>query len=336
MEMTGEEKRKTGKSKPRRRALVTGGAGFIGSHLTEKLLERGEEVWVLDDLSTGRFDNIAHLEDNGRFHYQIDTVLDYGVVCSLVDKVDVVFHLAAAVGVEYVIDHPLEALEINIVGTENVLKAANKDKKKVAVFSTSEIYGKANSVPFKETDDRVLGSTYITRWGYSASKAVDEFLALAYWREKKLPVLIVRCFNTCGPRQTGRYGMVVPRFIRQALLDHPIEIYGDGKQSRCFTHVMDVVDGVIALSDNDKAVGEIFNIGSEEEITIEELAKKIKAMTRSKSAIEYVPYEKAYEEGFEDMRRRVPDLTKIKNLIGYKNSVTLHELLKLTIADFQK
>ena len=319
-----------------RRSLVTGGAGFIGSHLTEKLLGRGEEVWVLDDLSTGRFENIAHLEQDGRFHYVIDTVLDRDVVSDLIDKVDVVFHLAAAVGVEYVIDHPLEALEINIVGAENILKAANKDKKKVIIFSTSEIYGKANSVPFKETDDRVLGSTYITRWGYSASKAVDEFLALAYWREKRLPVVIVRCFNTCGPRQTGRYGMVVPRFIRQALLDHPIEIYGDGKQSRCFTHVLEVVNGVIALSDHENAVGEIFNIGSEEEIAIEELAKKIKKMTGSKSVIEYVPYDKAYEEGFEDMRRRVPDLTKIKSLIGYSHSVTLDELLRLTIADFQK
>jgi len=335
MSETGSIK-KTRKDRPLRRSLVTGGAGFIGSHLTEKLLERGEEVWVLDDLSTGRFENIAHLEQDGRFHYVIDTVLDDEVVCNLVDKVDTVFHLAAAVGVEYVIDHPLEALEINIVGTENILKAANKDKKKVVIFSTSEIYGKANSVPFKETDDRVLGSTYISRWGYSASKAVDEFLALAYWREKKLPVVLLRFFNTCGPRQTGRYGMVVPRFIRQALLDHPIEIYGDGKQSRCFTHVLDVVNGVIALSDHEKAVGEIFNIGSEEEIAIEELAKKIKAMTGSKSAIEYVPYEKAYEDGFEDMRRRVPDLTKIKNLIGYNHSVTLDDILRLTVADFQK
>jgi UDP-glucose 4-epimerase len=318
------------------KALVTGGAGFIGSHLVEALLARGDKVWIVDDLSTGRFENIAHLEGNPAFHYVLDTILDERVVTGLTAEVDVVFHLAAAVGVAYIIDNPLKSLETNIKGTENVLKAANEDKKLVVLFSTSEIYGKANSQPCKEDDDRVLGSTTITRWSYSSSKAIDEFLALAYHREKKLPVIIVRCFNTCGPRQTGQYGMVIPRFVKQALLSHPITIYGDGKQTRCFCDVSDVVRGVLALVEAPSVNGEVFNLGSDEETTIEGLAARIKDLTASDSPIEYVPYEKAYEQGFEDMRRRVPDLTKIREAIGYEPQVALPELLERVVADFER
>jgi UDP-glucose 4-epimerase len=318
------------------KALVTGGAGFIGSHLVEALLDRGDKVWIVDDLSTGRFENIAHLEGNPAFHYTIETILDERVVADLTAKVDVTFHLAAAVGVAYIIDNPLKSLETNIKGTENVLKAANEGKKTVVLFSTSEIYGKANSQPCKEDDDRVLGSTTITRWSYSSSKAIDEFLALAYHREKKLPVIIVRCFNTCGPRQTGQYGMVIPRFVRQALLSHPITIYGDGKQTRCFCDVSDVVRGVLGLIEAPSADGEVFNLGSDEETTIEGLAARIKELTASDSPIEHIPYETAYEQGFEDMRRRVPDLSKIRDAIGYEPQVALPQLLERVVADFER
>jgi len=317
-------------------ALVTGGAGFIGSHLVEALLARGDKVWIVDDLSTGRFENIAHLEGHSDFSYVIDTVLDERVVTELTAKVDVVFHLAAAVGVAYIIDNPLKSLETNIKGTEIVLKAANEGKKMAVIFSTSEIYGKANSQPCREDDDRVLGSTTITRWSYSSSKAIDEFLALAYHREKKVPVIIVRCFNTCGPRQTGQYGMVIPRFVKQALLSHPITIYGDGKQMRCFCDVSDVVRGVLALIEEPSANGEVYNLGSDEETTIEDLAVRIKELTASDSPIEYVPYDRAYEEGFEDMRRRVPDLSKIREAVGYEPQVSLPELLERVVADFEK
>jgi len=318
------------------KSLVTGGAGFIGSHLVEALLARGDHVWVVDDLSTGRFENIAHLEGDPRFHYTIDTILDEQVVEEHVAKVDVVFHLAASVGVAYIIDNPLKSLETNIRGTEIVLQCANEGKQKVVLFSTSEIYGKANSQPCKETDDRVLGTTTITRWGYSSSKAIDEFLALAYHREKQLPIVIVRCFNTCGPRQTGQYGMVIPRFVKQALLDHPITVYGDGKQTRCFCDVSDAVRAVLILADEPAANGEVFNIGSDEETTITDLAERIRDLTGSRSPIEYVPYERAYEEGFEDMRRRVPDLTKVRSLTGYEPQVSLEELLERVIADFKR
>jgi UDP-glucose 4-epimerase len=318
------------------KALVTGGAGFIGSHLVEALLARGDSVSVIDDLSTGRFDNIAHLEGNARFEYVIDTILDEAIVRELTAKVDVVFHLAAAVGVAYIIENPLKSLETNIRGTEIVLKQANDGKKTVVIFSTSEIYGKANSQPCKEGDDRVLGATTISRWGYSDSKAIDEFLALAYHREKKLPVIIVRCFNTCGPRQTGQYGMVIPRFVKQALLNHPITVYGDGKQTRCFCDISDVVRGVLGLLEAPAANGEVFNLGSDEETTIEDLAKRIKKLAASSSPIEYIPYDKAYEEGFEDMRRRVPDLSKIRGAIGYRPQVSLSELLERVVAHFKK
>ncbi len=316
--------------------LVTGGAGFIGSHLCEALLKRGDDVWVVDDLSTGRFENIAHLEDDPRFHYTIDTILDERMVGEVTAKVDVVFHLAAAVGVAHIIDNPLKSLETNIRGTESVLQAANDGKKKVILFSTSEIYGKANEQPCKETDDRILGATTIARWGYSSSKAIDEFLALAYHREKQLPIVIVRCFNTCGPRQTGQYGMVIPRFVKQALLNHPITVYGDGKQTRCFGDVSDVVRAVITLSDEPAANGEVFNVGSNTPISIEELAFKIKELTGSSSPVEYVPYDKAYEQGFEDMRRRIPDLTKLRDLIGYEPKISLDQLLERVVAEFKK
>ncbi len=317
------------------RALVTGGAGFIGSHLVEGLLDREAEVRVIDDLSTGSFDNIAHLEDHPRFEYTIDTILDESVMARLADGVDVIFHLAAAVGVEYVIENMLKSLQINIRGTEVVLEVANRRKTKVILFSSSEVYGKANSIPFHEEHDRLLGPTTINRWSYASAKAIDEILALAYYREKKLPVTIVRCFNTCGPRQTGQYGMVIPRFVRQCLLGNPITVYGNGKQSRCFTAVEDVVRAVLGLAVNEKAVGEIFNIGSEQEITIDGLAKKIKTMTGSNSSIDHIPYEKAYEQGFQDMQRRVPDLGKIRDLIGYEPRVSLEQIIESVIRYFE-
>ncbi|MCK4547448.1 MAG: GDP-mannose 4,6-dehydratase [Candidatus Eisenbacteria sp.] len=317
------------------RALVTGGAGFIGSHLVEGLLKRGAEVSVIDDLSTGSFDNIAHLEDHPGFQYTIDTILDEEVMARLADGVDVIFHLAAAVGVKYVIENMLKALQINIRGTEIVLDVANRQKTKVVLFSSSEVYGKANSLPFHEEHDRLLGPTTINRWSYAAAKAIDEILALAYHREKKLPMVIVRCFNTCGPRQTGQYGMVIPRFVKQCLLGNPITIYGDGKQTRCFTAVADVVRAVLDLAEHDAAVGEIFNVGSESEIAIEDLAGKIKKMTGSSSTIDHIPYEKAYEQGFQDMRRRVPDLKKIRELIKYRPEVSLDEILESVIRYFE-
>lgn len=316
--------------------LITGGAGFIGSHLAEELLRRGEEVWVIDDLSTGRYENVAHLAGNPKFHLQIDTIMDQEVMEELIDRCDLVYHLAAAVGVRLIVDKPVETMETNILGAEIVLKLANREKKKVIVSSTSEIYGKSDNVPFKEDDDRILGSTTMRRWCYSCSKAIDEFLALAYHQEKKSPVVIARMFNTVGPRQTGQYGMVVPRFVQSALLGHPIQVYGDGEQTRCFTYVNDVVEALIGLAHCPQAEGEIFNVGSEEEISINELAKMVKRLTKSKSPIEHLPYEKAYEKGFEDMRRRVPDLTKIRSLIGFRPKVNLEEMLLKIIDCFKR
>ncbi len=315
--------------------LITGGAGFIGSHLAEKLLEMGHSVSVIDNLSTGEFSNIRHLVKNNNFSYTINSVLNKDVLENLIVKVDQIYHLAAAVGVKYIIDNPLLSLRTNIVGTENVFELANKYKKKVLLASTSEIYGKSNNVPFKEEDDRLLGSTHITRWSYSSAKAIDEFLALAYYREKKLPVVIVRCFNTVGPRQTGQYGMVIPTFVKNALLDHPLTIYGDGKQTRCFADVDDVVYGMIKLMNIKKAEGKIFNIGNDKDISIEELAKKIKKMTNSKSKIEYIKYEDAYEEGFEDMRQRKPDLSKIKKFLDFKPNYNLEKILERIINHFE-
>ncbi|MCK4695424.1 MAG: GDP-mannose 4,6-dehydratase, partial [Candidatus Cloacimonetes bacterium] len=306
-----------------------------GSHLAEKLLEMGHSVSVIDNLSTGEFSNIRHLVKNSNFSYTINSILNKDVLENLIVKVNQIYHLAAAVGVKYIIDNPLLSLRTNIGGTENVLELANKYKKKVLLASTSEIYGKSNNVPFKEEDDRLLGSTHITRWSYSSAKAIDEFLALAYYREKKLPVVIVRCFNTVGPRQTGQYGMVIPTFVKNALLDHPLTIYGDGKQTRCFADVDDVVDGMIKLMNIKKAEGKIFNIGNDKDISIEELAKKIKKMTNSKSKIEYIKYEDAYEEGFEDMRQRKPDLSKIKKFLDFKPNYNLEKILERIINHFE-
>lgn len=318
------------------KALITGGAGFIGSHLTEGLLHAGHEVEIIDDLSTGSMENINHLISNPRFKYTIDTIMNVKQMEKLIRKVDIVYHLAASVGVKYVIDNPLKSLETNIKGTEIVLDIANrKGKKKVILASTSEVYGKNDRVPLKEDDDRVLGSTYIARWGYSDSKAIDELLAFAYYREKKLPIIIVRFFNICGPRQTGKYGMVLPRFVKAALLNHPIPVYGDGTQTRCFCYVGDMVKALLALPNKPKAVGEVFNIGSNEEISIKHLAERVKKIAESSSPIVFIPYDKAYEKGFEDMHRRVPDITKIKKMTGFKPTVKLDELIQKVIEYYE-
>jgi len=317
------------------KALVTGGAGFLGSHLAEALLARGDEVYVLDNLSTGSIENVEALKAERRFHYTIDSVMNEPVAAELIDRVDVVLHLAAAVGVRLIVESPVNTIETNVHGTEMVLKLANKKKKKVIVASTSEVYGKSNVVPFREDADLVLGATSKGRWSYACSKAIDEFLALAYQKEKRLPVVVVRLFNTVGPRQTGRYGMVIPNFVKQALLGHPITVYGDGTQSRCFTYVTDVVGALVKLALHEDAVGEVFNIGNDrEEITILELARRVKERARSRSEIVLVPYDKAYEEGFEDMPRRVPDLSKVQKLVGYDPQVHLDEILGRVIEYF--
>jgi UDP-glucose 4-epimerase len=317
------------------RVLITGGAGFVGSHLAEALLERGDEVFVLDDLSTGSIENISHLKGNPRFHYTIDTVVNEPVLAELIDRCDTVVHLAAAVGVKLIVEAPVRTIETNVHGTEVVLKIANKKKKLVLIASTSEVYGKSTVVPFKEDADLVLGPTLKHRWAYACSKMIDEFLALAYWKERKLPVIIVRLFNTVGPRQTGQYGMVVPNFVRQALAGHPITVFGDGHQSRSFTFVGDVVRAMVALINEPRAIGQVFNIGNGREISIGDLAMRIKEMTGSQSPIVRIPYDQAYEEGFEDMPRRVPDISKIGKLIGYKPTVELDEILERVIASLQ-
>lgn len=316
--------------------LITGGSGFIGSHLVEKLLKKGHQVSVIDNLSTGKFSNIKPFLRNQNFTYTIDTILNRKVLKRLISECDVIYHMAAAVGVKFIIDNPLQSLKVNITGTDNVLEFANEFKRKVLIASTSEIYGKSDQIPFKEDADRLLGSTHISRWSYSSAKAIDEFMALAYHREKRLPIVIVRCFNTVGPRQTGQYGMVIPKFVKSALLNHPITIFGDGKQSRCFCDVDDVTDGMLKLMDDKRAEGEIFNIGNDQSITIEELAHMVKKMTKSGSRIEYIKYEDAYEEGFEDMRRRVPDLSKIKDLINYTPKHDLKAILTRIVDYFEK
>jgi UDP-glucose 4-epimerase len=329
-----EERRKLG-GRQGRRVLITGGAGFVGSHLAETLLARGDSVWVLDNLSTGAIDNVDHLKSDRRFHYTIDSVVNEPVVAELIDRVDVVFHLAAAVGVRLIVESPVNTIETNVHGTEMVLKLANKKKKKVLLASTSEVYGKSEDVPFREDADLVLGPTVKGRWSYACSKAIDEFLALAYHKEKHLPVIIVRLFNTVGPRQTGRYGMVIPNFVKQALLGHPLTVHGDGSQRRCFTYVSDVVGALVALADNVAAEGQVFNVGNDrEEITILDLARRVQQRTRSKSEIVMVPYDQAYESGFEDMPRRVPDLSRIRGLIGYEPRVHLDEILDRVIDYF--
>ena len=314
------------------RALITGGAGFIGSHLAERLLGLGHEVTVLDNLSTGSIDNIAHLKGAAFFSYTIDSVSNEPLVAELIDGNDVVFHLAAAVGVKLIVEQPVHTIETNVHGTEVVLKHANKKKKLVIIASTSEVYGKSADLPFREAADLVLGPTVKHRWAYACSKMIDEFLALAYWKEKKLPVVIVRLFNTVGPRQTGQYGMVLPTFVRQALAAQPITVFGDGTQSRSFTYVADVVDALIALASEPRAIGEVFNIGNTKEVTIRELADKVKTLAGSNSPIEYVPYDEAYELGFEDMPRRVPDISKLSALIGYAPKVGLDEIVGRVIS----
>jgi len=315
------------------RVLITGGAGFIGSHLSDAYLERGEEVFIIDDLSTGSFENIRHLKDHPRFHYTIESVHNQPVTAELVDQVDVIVHLAAAVGVKLIVESPVHTIETNVHGTEVVLSLANKKKKKVLIASTSEVYGLSTQVPFTEDGNLVMGATTKGRWSYACSKAIDEFLALAYWREKKLPTVVVRLFNTVGPRQTGQYGMVIPTFVKQALAERPITVFGDGKQSRCFCHVSDVVGALMKLMDEPSAVGEVFNIGSNQEITMVDLAKKVKELTNSESEIMFVPYDEAYEEGFEDMPRRVPNISKVNQQIGFQPEMNLDGILK-SVIDF--
>ena len=314
------------------KALLTGGAGFVGSHLAEALLDRGHSVIVVDDLSTGSMDNIAHLKGRPGFEYVIDTIMNEPLTAELVDRADVVFHLAAAVGVKLIVEAPVRTIETNVHGTEVVLTHAAKKGKLVFIFSTSEVYGKSLAVPFNEDADLVLGPTPKHRWAYACSKAIDEFLALAYHRERKLPVVVVRLFNTVGPRQTGRYGMVIPNFVRQALTGAPITVYGDGKQTRSFTDVSDVVDGLIRLLNEPRAIGQVFNLGNIEEISILDLARRVRELTESPSEIVLIPYEQAYEEGFEDMPRRVPDLRKVHQLVGYQPSLTLNDILGRVIA----
>ncbi len=313
------------------KALVTGGAGFIGSHLCEKLLELGHRVTVIDDLSTGRMSNIEHLVDNPQFTFAIETILNETVMDRLICECDIIFHLAASVGVELIVSRPVEVIETNILGSEMVLKIANRYKKKTMVISTSEIYGKSDKVPFSEEDDSVMGATTKNRWSYACSKAVDEFLALAYHQSKNLPVVIARLFNTVGPRQTGRYGMVVPRFVAKALLGQPIPVYGDGRQSRCFTYVADTVEYLVRLSQLPEAEGQIYNVGNNQEITIADLAEKIRTMSDSESEISTIPYDEAYAEGFEDMLRRIPDISKVCGATGYKPCYDLDEILRRVI-----
>ena len=311
--------------------MITGGAGFIGSHLADAYLQRGDEVYAIDDLSTGSIENIQHLKAHERFHYTIDSVHNQPVVAELVDQCDVIFHLAAAVGVKLIVESPVRTIETNVRGTEVVLSLANKKKKKVLVASTSEVYGLSNQVPFREDGNLVMGATTKGRWSYACSKAIDEFLALAYWREKKLPTIIVRLFNTVGPRQTGQYGMVIPTFVKQALAGRPITVYGDGQQTRCFGYVGDVVGALVKLMEHPQAVGQVFNIGSNEEVTILELAERVKELTGSESEIVFVPYDEAYEEGFEDMPRRVPDITKVNSLVGFRPEMSLDGILQSVI-----
>ena len=315
------------------KVLVTGGAGFIGSHLAEELLRRGHEVWVLDDLSTGRVENLRTFERNPRLRFLEGSVMDAPFVHGLVAQCDRVYHLAAAVGVKYVLENPLRSLLTNIRGTEVVLEACAQHERKVMVTSSSEVYGKGVAVPFSEDDDRLMGPTHKLRWSYAAGKAVDECLAQAYSQQHRLPVVIVRCFNTCGPRQSPAYGMVIPNMVERALSGRPILVFGDGLQSRCFSAVHDVVRGMLLLTDTPEAEGEVYNVGSDEEVTVLELAERIQRMCHSDSPIEFVPYEKVYGQSFEDMRRRVPDLRKIRRATGYRPQISLDRLLELTIRD---
>jgi len=313
------------------KVLITGGAGFIGSHLAERLVERGDEVHIIDDLSTGSIDNIEHIKNRTNFRYYIDTIRNQQLTAELVDRCDIIYHLAAAVGVRLIVESPVNTIETNIRGTDIVLSLAAKKRKRVLITSTSEVYGKRESVPFREDDDLVIGATSKGRWSYACSKAIDEFLAIAYWKERHVPTVIARLFNTVGPRQTGRYGMVIPNFVQQALSEKEITVFGDGSQRRCFTHVSDVVDALIGIAEHPRAVGEVYNIGSNQEVTILDLARQIRKLANSQSPITFVPYGEAYEEGFEDMMRRVPDTTKVRDLIGYCPRVDLDGILTSVI-----
>jgi UDP-glucose 4-epimerase len=318
------------------RHLITGGAGFIGSHLCDELLARGDEVHVLDDLSTGSIENIRHLKGRPGFDYTIESLNNTAIVAELVDDADVVYHLAAAVGVQLIVESPVRTIETNVHCTEIVLAQASKKKKPVFVASTSEVYGKSRDLPYREDGDLMLGPTVRGRWSYACSKALDEFLAIAHWKERKLPTVVGRLFNTVGPRQTGRYGMVIPNFVRQALADEPLTVFGDGTQSRCFCHVSDVVRAMADLMRRDDAYGEVFNIGTDEEISIVDLARQVQRMTESKSEITIVPYEEAYEPGFEDMQRRVPDTSKIRSLLGWHPTKSLTEILSDVIDEHRR
>jgi UDP-glucose 4-epimerase len=318
------------------RHLITGGAGFIGSHLCDELLARGDEVHVLDDLSTGSIENIRHLKGRPGFDYTIESLNNTAIVAELVDDADVVYHLAAAVGVQLIVESPVRTIETNVHCTEIVLAQASKKKKPVFVASTSEVYGKSRDLPYREDGDLMLGPTVRGRWSYACSKALDEFLAIAHWKERKLPTIVGRLFNTVGPRQTGRYGMVIPNFVRQAVADEPLTVFGDGTQSRCFCHVSDVVRALADLMRRDDAYGEVFNIGSDEEISILDLARQVQRMTESKSEITIVPYEEAYEPGFEDMQRRIPDTSKIRSLLGWHPTKSLAEILSDVIDEHRR
>ena len=315
------------------RALITGGAGFIGSHLSERLLLEGWRVSVIDDLSTGSMENLLAIKDHPDFEYHIDTVFNRHLLAELVDLADVVFHLAAAVGVKRIIEFPVHTISTNVGGSELVLELAAKKRKRVLITSTSEVYGKSTKLPFAETDDLVLGCTYNSRWSYACSKAIDEFLALAYYRERKLPVTIVRLFNTTGPRQTGQYGMVLPTFVSQALAQEPLTIFGTGEQRRCFCHVDDVIEGVLAAIQSNETVGEIFNMGSTEEISVNELARRIIEITDSGSPIRYIPYSEAYAPGFEDMDRRIPDVTKAREAFHFRTTKTLDGIIRSVVEE---
>jgi UDP-glucose 4-epimerase len=309
------------------RFLITGGAGFIGSHLAERLLDRGDRVVLLDNLSTGSVENIRHLKSSPHLQYHLDNIENRQLLAELVDDADVIVHLAAAVGVKLIVESPVRTIETNVNGTQLILEAACKKKKLVLTASTSEVYGKSTDIPFREDADLVLGPTTKGRWSYAASKALDEFLALSYWKEKKLPVVVVRLFNTVGPRQTGRYGMVLPNFVKSALKNSAITIYGTGKQSRCFCDVRDTIEGLVRLMETERAIGEVVNVGNTEEITIEDLAFRVKARTTSSSTVEYVPYDQAYEPGFEDMMRRVPCVDKLHALTGFRPQTSLNEII---------
>jgi UDP-glucose 4-epimerase len=320
--------------------LITGGAGFIGSHLTDRLLEKGEEVFVVDDLSTGSLKNVEQHQNQVKFHLVVDTILNEAVMNELVFKCDQIYHMAAAVGVKLIMNRPVETLETNVKGTEMVLMLSNRYKKKLLIASSSEVYGKVmdgeNTPCLLEDTDRLMGSTTKRRWAYACSKALDEFLALAYFEEKKLPVIIARLFNTVGPRQTGQYGMVIPNFVEKALIGKPITVYGDGTQSRSFTHIDDITHALIKLMAKPEAVGQIFNVGNEEEVTIKDLALMVKEMTGSSSEIEYIPYEKAYGPGYEDMQRRSPDITKLKSLIHFETKTDLRGIIQSVIDYYKK